>query len=266
MRARRTVLAVVVCLLAAVQLDAQTVSTSSASSASTQAAAALNNALAALSHSAVVTDVIISGTAEWITGSDNETGTVTYRALSAASRMDLNLSNGARTEIRSTDANGLSGSWIGSDGVSHPFAYHNLFTDTGLFPLFMLGNFNSSTATVLTYLGVETHDGATVIHLSASQRPTKSSKIALEQHLSQVDIYLDPSTNLPLAYVYNAHPDDNALADIPVEIRYSNYQTVSGLQVPFHVQRFINNNLQLDLQFQSASVNTGITATQISAQ
>jgi len=84
--------------------------------------------------------------------------------------------------------------------------------------------------------------------------------------LTQVDLYLDPTTSLPVSYVFNSHPDNNAGLDIPTEIRYSDYKNVGGVQIPFHVQKFINNTLTLDLQFQNASLNTGITAAQISAQ
>ncbi|HKI12751.1 MAG TPA: hypothetical protein VKA02_11595 [Candidatus Acidoferrum sp.] len=84
--------------------------------------------------------------------------------------------------------------------------------------------------------------------------------------MTQVDLYLDPTTSLPVSYVFNSHPDNNAGLDIPTEIRYSDYKNVGGVQIPFHVQKFINNTLTLDLQFQNASLNTGITAAQISAQ
>jgi len=71
---------------------------------------------------------------------------------------------------------------------------------------------------------------------------------------------------MPVSYVFNLHPDNNALQDIPAEIQYSNYQTVRGIQVPFHIQKFVNGSLALDFQVQSVSLNTGITAVQISTQ
>jgi len=56
------------------------------------------------------------------------------------------------------------------------------------------------------------------------------------------------------------------LLDIPVEIRYSNYQSVNGAQIPLHVEKYLNNTLAIDLQFQSPALNTGLTASQISGQ
>ncbi len=69
-------------------------------------------------------------------------------------------------------------------------------------------------------------------------------------HLTQVDFFLDSTTLLPAAITFNIHPDNNALLDLPVEIRFSDYRVVSpsgvvaGLQtgavsspqIPFHIQ------------------------------
>jgi hypothetical protein len=235
---------------------------------SAQAAALLSRSAAALTGSVALNDVTLTGSSEWIAGSDDETGTAAYKSTSAANRLDLALSKGTRSEIRSNATGAPSGNWIGLDGVSHAMANHNLMTDAGWFPAFAIANLISSSNTVLTYVGQETRNGASVIHISTSQLfPNLSGNPAtLMQHLTQVEIYLDPTTSLPVSYVFNSHPDNNAALDIPTEIRYSNYQNVGGAQIPLHVQKYINNTLTLDLQFQNASLNTGITAAQISAQ
>jgi hypothetical protein len=59
---------------------------------------------------------------------------------------------------------------------------------------------------------------------------------------------------------FQTHPDNNLGQDIPVHIRYLDYRSVNGIQVPFRVQKFLNGTLSLDLQFDSASFNTGLTA------
>ncbi len=247
---------------------AATVVAQSPSSSTPQALTTMHSAFQALAGNTTVTDATLTGTAEWIAGSDDETGTVVLKTISGANRLDLSLSAGTRSEIRSSTDNGPVGSWIGPDGVSHPVANHNLMTDAGWCPVFTLASLTSSSNTVLTYVGQETRNGASVIHISASQQfPNPSGdSVSLMQHLTQVDIYVDPTTSLPVSYVFNSHPDNNALLDIPTEIRYSNYQKVEGALIPFHVQKYINNTLTLDLQFQIASLNTGLTAAQISAQ
>jgi hypothetical protein len=229
---------------------------------SLQAVAALRSALTALAAGPAVNDVTLTGTAERFAGSDDETGTVTYKALPSGSRLDLSLSGGTRSDIWSASSSGPVGSWTGPDGVSHAMTYQNLLTDPGWFPLFTLANLSFSSSTVLTYVGTGTHNGVATIHISASQQVAASSgdDTALLQHLTQVDIYLDATTLVPVAYSFNIHPDDNALLDIPVEVRYSGYQTINGIRIPLRVQKFVNNTIALDLQFQSAVVNSGISS------
>ena len=233
------------------------------SSPANQAASALQSAMAALVGKSVVNDVTLTGNVEWIAGSDDETGTVTYRGLNGAYRLDMTFRNGTRSEIVSPAASGMpSGNWIGLDGGSHAMALHNLLVDAGWAPALTLGNLLSSTVLVLSYVGQETRNGSAVVHISAYEQDAASST----KHLTQVEIYLDPTTFLPASYIYNAHPDNNALIDMPTEIRYSNYQNIAGTLVPLHVQKYVNNTLAIDLQFQNASLNTGITAAQIAAQ
>jgi hypothetical protein len=238
------------------------------SSSSLQALTTLQSAFQALSGKMVINDVTLTGTAEWIVGSDDETGTVVLKTTGGANRLDLNLSASTRSEIRSITASGPVGSWVGPDGVSHSMAQHNLRAEAGWFPAFTIGNLISNTNAVVASAGMETRNSASVIHISLFQQsanqPTGGS--GLSQHLTQVELYLDPSTLLPVSYIFNSHPDNNAALDFPTEIRYSNYQNIGGAQIPLHIQKFINNTLTLDLHFQNASLNTGLTAAQISAQ
>ena len=81
--------------------------------------------------------------------------------------------------------------------------------------------------------------------------------------LSQTEIFLDAATHLPRSIFYNTHPDNNDLLDIPVELQFSDYRSVNGAQIPFHIQKSVNGSLTLDLQFQSVALNTGLTASQL---
>lgn len=240
----------------------------SQTTSSPQAATLLAQSAKALNGTATVNDVSLTGTVQWIAGSDDESGTAVYKAASGAHRMDLSFRNGTRSEIASTVSGVPAGTWIGLDGISHAVPDHNLMSDAGWFPSFTFGNLVSSSNTVLSYIGQETRNGSTVIHVSSSQVfPGFPENVAtLFQHLTQVDIYLDPSTYLPVSYVYNSHPDNDALLDIPTEIRYSSYQAFSDAQIPLHIQKYVNNTLIIDLHFQNVSLNTGMTAVQIVGQ
>jgi len=236
------------------------------STTSTQAVTLLAQSVAALTGKATLSDVTLTGTARHIAGSDDETGTVTYKAISGANRLDLSLSGGARSETANSTANPPAGSWSGPDGISHPMALHNLTNQAGISPAFTLAALTSTQNFVVVLVRQETKNGHSVYHLSASQQfPQMAPKTAtLEQHLTQLDVFLDASTLLPVALDFSTHPDNDAGLDIPVELLFSDYRAVAGAQVPFHIQKFLNNSLILDLQFQTATLNSGLSAASFS--
>ncbi|HXX43308.1 MAG TPA: hypothetical protein VEJ38_01170 [Candidatus Acidoferrales bacterium] len=276
----------------------QTTSTSSPPATSDpQAVALVQKALTALTGGASISDVTLTGTAERIAGSDDETGTATLMATSAGdSKVALGFPSGDRTEIRNHSAVPLpggfpalppnlqvtpvaqaTGSWSGPDGTKHPIANHNAMTDaTWFFPALTLARIASSSY-VLSYIGPESIEGQSALHISVSQQfpqlanSTDSatagmSVSSLMQHLSQIDIYFDPRTALPLALAFNQHPDGNALTDIPVRIQFSNYANSGGMVVPLHVQKLLNNSLVLDLQFTNATFNSGLSSSSFQLQ
>lgn len=262
MRFARTFVLAFLFLTLAFPVVGQQTATSTTQS-SPQALTLLSQSLAALTGSQAVTDITLSGTARRIAGSDDESGTATVKALAGTgARIDLSLPSGSRSELRNTSSAEPVGSWSGPDGVQHAISNHNLFTDPGWFPAFAISSLLSAPNAVITYLGPETHDGQSVIHIRASQQFQFGSAqtTSLMQHLTQTEIFLDPNTNLPVALAFNTHPDNDAGLDIPVEIRFSNYRSVSGTQIPFRVQKFLNNSLLLDLQFTSAQPNGGLSA------
>ncbi|HWZ97847.1 MAG TPA: hypothetical protein VN025_08810 [Candidatus Dormibacteraeota bacterium] len=233
------------------------------------ALALLQQSLAAQVGNTQISDVTLTGTARRIAGSDDESGTVTLKVLSSgATRLDFNFPSGPRSEFKSFVSNAPTGGWSGPYGVIHSIADHNLVNDWGWFPVFTIAASTNVQSSILTLIGSETRNNESVIHIAASQQfPALSSDVAaLTQHLSQIDIFLDATTLFPASIAYNIHPDNNALLDIPVELRFSDYRAVNGAQIPFHIQKFINSTLALDLQFQNAALNTGITAAQVGAQ
>jgi hypothetical protein len=236
---------------------------------SSQASVLLQRSLSALTGGHAITDVTLTASARRIAGSDDETGTGTLKAVATgASSVELTLPSGQRSEIMNTSATLPTGSWSGPDGTAHSMAYHNMLTGPfWFFPAFALAASSSGPGAVVTYIGHETHNDQAVEHLSITQ----SSPVGIitsdpsYPHLTQLDFFLDSTTFLPAALDFTIHPDHNELQDIPVEIRFAAYTAVNGTQVPFHIQKLINNSFALDLQIQNASLNAGITVAQISA-
>ena len=227
---------------------------------SPQAVTLATQALAALTGTTSVTDMTLTGTATRTAGSDVESGTVVLMALGgSSSRMDLSFSNGTRHEVRNLSNSTPQGTWIGLDGVSHAFAMHNCITDAAWFvPQLSVLSQLSNPNLIVSYVGPETRNGAAVQHLHFAIQNATADPTGLLQSLSTEEVYLDASTFLPVAFAFNTHPDNDELTNIPVEIDFSNYQAVNGVQVPFRVQKFLNGSLFLDVTVQSAVLNSGI--------
>jgi len=234
-----------------------------------QAVAVAAQMLQALGTGAV-SDVTLTGAARRIAGSDDEEGTVVLKALATGeAQLDLSFPSGPRSEVVARSDKGPIGKWTGSDGKAHAVAQHNLAVDSAwFFPALMLRRAGAFRGSVFALAESEMRDGRAVEHLVVVQRlPNLSGDSAsLHEHLSQMDIYVDSSTLLPVAVAFNAHPNNNVLLDILVEIRYSDYRAVNSVQTPFHIQKYMNNSLVLDLQFQAVNLNTGLTPSSFNAQ
>ncbi len=210
-----------------------------------------NQAVAALTGAQSINDATLSGSATWTVGSNTDTGPAMLRVKGQyESRLDLNLTAGTWTEIRNS-TNFPQGNWISTDGTVHEFAQHNCWTDVawffpGLSSLLSAPDPNM----ILSYIGQETFNGSSVQHVQATW---------FGLQLSTVDYYLDSNSSLPVAIAFNAHPDQNMNANVPVQITFGDYRQVSGAQVPFHIQKSVQGSLLLDFAASAATLNSGLS-------
>ena len=223
--------------------------------------------LAALTHGLPVADASINANVTWLAGSDYFTGTGTFRAKGTSeSRMDLNLGDSTRSEIRTTSGGVPEGAWIKaaaltvSTATPQPYALHNCWTDAAwFFPALSSLAQTSNANFVFSYVGLEQHGGTSTQHVRVSQVFAQDTKNVLNvPRLGTMDFYLDPTSLLPWAIAFKVHPDNDMNTDIPMEIRFANYQTVSGVQIPFHIQRMLNGGVVLDVVVTSAVINSGL--------
>ena len=229
--------------------------------------------MAALAGQGAVSDVTLTATVTSSTGSDAQTtGTATLKAQGVAlSRLDLSLDGAPRTEIRALTGTAPNGTWVSSSSTAatpQPYAQHNCWTDpVWFFPALSALTQTASTNFVFSYVGQEVHDGLNSQHIRVFQaRPNDPISSPIIQRLSTVDFYLDPVTFLPSAIAFSVHPDADMNQNIPMEVRFANYQAVNGVQVPFHVQRLLNGSMSLDIVVTTATINAGIPATAFSVQ
>jgi hypothetical protein len=218
-------------------------------------------ALAAMNASSVQS-LSLSGNAEYIAGSTDETGSFTGQcAVNGASQFQLQTPAVSLTENRQI-ANGVpSGNWVDTDGQQHTMAGQNLFTPESWFcaPIALL-RFVQSTVGNTQFVGNETKNGIAVAHFTIiTPAASTTPESALTAHLTQSDLFLNSQTLVPVALDFNIHPDSDALIDIPVEILYSNYAVKNGALIPTTIQRYVNSTLALTLQVQSATITPAPT-------
>jgi hypothetical protein len=252
------------CCIFALPASAQQASTTATQNP--QAVALATNSIAVLSGTVQVADVTLTGTATRVAGSDTGSGTVTLKALGTSnSRMDLSLSDGTFSEMRTAQSGAPQGQWLATNGSYNNMATHNCFTDAAwFFPALSILSQLSNPNLIATYVGPETKAGVGVYHLRLSiQSPTDPT--GLLQQLSTEDVYLSASTYLPVALVFQTHPDNDALTNILVEIDFSDYQAVNGVQIPFSIQKFLNGSLHLEITIQSATLNSGLAVSAFSS-
>lgn len=218
-------------------------------------------AVAALTGGLPVGGVTLNANAISIAGSDYFTGTATLQAKGTTdSRFDLSVNGTTRTEIRTLSGGVPSGSWTSGSAAAKPFAQHNCWTDAAwFFPALSSITQAATSGFFFSYVGQEQHDGTAVQHVRIFQRPSFEQATSTVDELSTTDVYLDPVSFLPFFIAFQVHPDGDMKVNIPVEIRFANYQAVSGIQVPFHIQRLLNGGLVLDLTVTSAVMSSALT-------
>lgn len=211
--------------------------------------------IAALCPQGPITDVLMNGTASWTMGSDNETGQVVLKARAKGeSRIDLVLGNGTRSEIRIGDPLSPTFETL-AGGQWTTRAAHNSWVESNWF-------FPALSALVV---GPRNNFDLSPVSASpriysqfqiANQKPAITSQI---QALSTVLYDIDPSSHLPIALHLFVHPEEDLSVNIPVDVQFSDYRVVNGVQVPFRIQRYLDGSLQLDITISSVTINPGLS-------
>jgi hypothetical protein len=213
--------------------------------------------ITALTGGTGISDVTLSGTAAWSNGTKSETASATLMAKgSGESRFDMTLSAGHRSEIRNDGSSSALGEVLLSDGSVLQWSPQNCMVNAAwFFPQLSVLAETANSSLIFSYVGQESRNGQAVQHIQSYQYA--STNTAAVQQWSTMDIYMDAASLLPTAFVFNTFSTDGSQT-IPVEVDFSNYQTVGGVQVPFRIQRYVAGNLGFDFSVASARFNTGL--------
>ena len=243
------------CCVCSAQQPASTKSSSTNADA-TALIALLNQAV---TSGVPISKVVLTGTATFQAGSTSDTGQATLTADTTGQyTLQLALSKlGSKAEHMSSAPGGTC-DWSGADGVSkvtsglaclRPVAW--FFPAVSLQPASLLQQVG------LSDLGTGSVAGGTYRHLQSQLVESFTDPAMIKQLMqeSTVDVGLDPTTTLPVVLSYTTRPDSGAAVFIPVVIRFSNYQRMSGIQVPSRIDRYVNGSLQLSIAVTGATVS-----------
>jgi hypothetical protein len=216
-------------------------------------------AQAAISAGKPFSVVNLTATAEWTAGSTHESGTAQLQAKADGSAtLQLSAGSASRTEVQTKADPSRSCEWTDGAGVSHEILGANCFV---AIPWFAPGLFTQPASQLPSLLattddGVVSKDNATFHQVSFlfNQVGLDSATTKQLTDRSAVKVFYDPQTFLPASLEYKIHPDGNDLQNIDVKVVFSGYQPVSGVMVPFHIERFVNRSLQLKLDISNATI------------
>jgi len=231
-----------------------------ASSSDPFALSLAQKSMAALTGGVPVNDVTLNANVISVLGAEPETGTATFQAKGTReSRVDLAVPSGTRAEVRSNVGMFPTGAWAQNASTPVTVPQHNTWTDAAwFFPALSSLSQVTNPQLVFSNVGQEQHNGVTVQHIRSYQVTPSGVSNSSIPGLSVMDFYLDPNSYLPMAVAFNLHSDTNMGVNIPVEIRFANYQAVNGVQIPFHFQRVLNGSLVLDATVTNVAINTGL--------
>lgn len=239
-------------LLATILLAPASSAQIASSTSSPSNASALASLVVAAFSQNPVNSVHLSGVAHATAGSTDETGTFTFDLQrSGEGKLQVDAGSLSRTESSGAFGDGQSCQAVDASGAVRALAEHNCFLALNW---------------IVPTLSLQAHSVALKMSLKASREmpntqalvlnrvPAKASPgaAAMLRHSGEMTITPDPTNFRPLSLGFNAHPDGDAGLDIPVLVQYSDYRAVNGATVPFHIEKYLNNVLVLDLQVESA--------------
>lgn len=203
--------------------------------------------------------VNLTANAEWTAGSDRESGTAKMQAnADGSTNVQLAIGKASRTEVQGKTDLSRSCTWTDGAGTSHDIVGPNCLIAV---PWFAPSLFIQSSAALPPLLGTTDDgmvpkDGSAFHQVNYLLKLTGANTSITNQMVKQstIKVFYDPGTHLPSSLEYSIHPDNDNSKDVPVKVTFSNYQSSSGVMLPFHIERFINRTLQLKLDVTNASV------------
>lgn len=208
-------------------------------------------------------DSTATGSVTIVEGSLNESGTVSIQTKGTSETSEtINLPDGSRSIVYSNqDAKEING----PQSVNSPLELM-VVDQCADFPLPLLSAFLTNADESLRYVGQETVNGTSVQHIQVWNSFASQPRMRKLSALSGRDIWLDSTSSLPVKIAWLRQPGEGAVHVTRMEIVFSNYTNVNGIQYPFQISKLYNGTPWQTITIQNVSFNTGLTDAQFQAQ
>jgi hypothetical protein len=218
---------------------------------------------AAAMASVAPTDSSATGNIDIVEGSTNESGTIQILTLGTNQTAEsLTLPDSQRSVIYSK---GDAREVVGTQSTN-PVLELIVTDQCADFPLpLLLGALNNPDE-AFQYVGQETLNGVSVQHIKVWNSFSSKPRLQKLASFSVRDVWLDAASSLPVKIAYKRQAGGGAVPSIPVEISFSNYTNVNGVQYPFQINKSFNGTPWQTITIQNVSFNTGLTATQFQTE
>jgi hypothetical protein len=193
-------------------------------------------------------------------------GTATYPdGTSKPVRMETIGNNRIRHDVGTNDFTFVSNAWAGYliiQGQKQPLrswvtAYQRPEHIPGLSLMSDYQNANLQ----LRYVGLENINGSPAHHLRLSMLPTDNTPQDIADLISEFHVWIDQSSLLVVKTTHFDFSPEAIENRTPVDVFYSDYRQINGSTLPFHLTRWIANQVQMDIQFSTISLTAAVSAT-----
>lgn len=205
-----------------------------------------------------IQDFTGSGTITYYSAGEQVQGTVTVKGRGLTqSRVDASLSDGVHSWIVSKGATFEKN----PDGSTSPLPSQNAVKPaSATFPLPYLLSVLQDTSVSVSYGGLVTHDGVQVYDIVVQKMLSKSvDPLDTVGNTTKTHFFIDPNALVIQSVQDMAYRKDGGPGASSHEIRFSGYQAVSGVLVPFSITEFVADQKTATIQLSQVGFNSGLT-------
>lgn len=262
MRSLRLLVIFLACLYGQASIVAQQMSSSAPAPRDPTAIALAQKSVAAMAIS-VPSDSSATGNITVVEGSTTQNGTVSIQTLGTGETSEtISLPSGQREVVYSY---GFAKETNGTQSIN-PVVELMLTDQCTDFPLPILVAALNNTDEGFQYIGQETLNGASVQHVKIWNSFSSKPRMQGLASLTTKDIWFDATSSLPVKIAYLRQPGRGAVISTRMEVFFSNYTNVNGVQYPYQVNKSYNGTPWQTITIQSVSFNTGLTYSQFQTE